>query len=331
MRAKTNIAQLLDGISTEKLQYNTEILKILSDKTILAWILKYSVEKFKNCSIEKIRECIEGKPRIQSRKVQPGKTPENITGMNTADLVLDEGEIYYDIYFYVYLPEGELTKMIINVEAQNKYDEKYDIVTRGIFYCARMISAQHGTEFVNSNYQDIKKVYSIWICPNVPKRVEYTITSYKIEKNDICGEIPDEAYYDLLEVVVICLGKDKNRSKGSRLHGLLSTLLSAKIDVSDKKEILKQEYDIETSVELEGGLRTMCNLADEIEEDGIAKGMKKGMEVGKVEGKAEGKAEGRLETLVSLVLKGSITKEEAVQMAEMNENEFDEILAKAQK
>ena len=75
----------------------------------------------------------------------------------------------------------------------------------------------------------------------------------------------------------------------------------------------------------------MCNLADEIEEDGIAKGMKKGMEVGKVEGKAEGKAEGRLETLVSLVLKGSITKEEAVQMAEMNENEFDEILAKAQK
>ena len=103
--------------------------------------------------------------------------------------------------------------------------------------------------------------------------------------------------------------------------------MSAKIDVSDKKEILKQEFDIETSVELEGGLRTMCNLADEIEEDGIAKGMKKGMEVGK----AEGKAEGRLETLVSLVLKGSITKEEAVQMAEMNEHEFDEILAKAQK
>ena len=106
MRAKTNIAQLLDGISPEKLQYNTEILRILSDKTILAWILKYSVEEFKDCSIEKIRECIEGKPQIQSRRVQPGKTPENITGMNTADLVLDEGEIYYDIYFYVYLQLG---------------------------------------------------------------------------------------------------------------------------------------------------------------------------------------------------------------------------------
>ncbi len=323
MRAKTNISQLIDRINPDKLQYNTEIIKILSDKTILAWILKYTIEEFMHCEIEVIRECIEGTPEIHTRKVLPGKTPESITGMNTADLVLDEGEIYYDIYFYVYLPEGELTKMIINVEAQNKYDEKYDIVTRGIYYGARMISAQHGTEFVNSNYQDIKKVYSIWICPNVPKRVEYTITGYKIVKNDICGEVPDEDYYDLLEVIIIRLGKDKNRTKGNRLHGLLSTLLSAKINVSDKKEILKQEFGIQTTVEVEGGLRTMCNLADEIEEDGIAKGMKKGMEVGK--------AEGRLETLVSLVLKGSITKEEAVQMAEMNENEFDEILAKAQK
>ena len=323
MRTKTNIAQLLDGISPEKLQYNTEILKILSDKTVLAWILKYSVEEFKNCSIKKIRECIEGKPQIRSCKVLPGKTPETISGMNTADLVLDEGESYFDIYFYAYPPDGEKTKIIINVEAQNKYDEKYDIVTRAIFYCARMISAQHGTEFVNSNYQDIKKVYSIWICPNVPKGVEYTITGYYIGKHDICGEVPDGAHYDLLEVVVICLGKDKNRTKGTKLHGLLSTLLSSKINVSDKKKILKQEFDIDSSIELEGGLRTMCNLADEIEEDGIAKGMKKGME--------DGKAEGRLETLVSLVLKGSITKEEAVQMAEMNENEFDEILAKAQK
>ena len=238
-----------------------------------------------------------------------------------------EGEIYYDIYFYVYLPDGELTKIIINVEAQNKYDEKYDIVTRAVFYCARMISAQHGTEFVNSNYQDIKKVYSIWICPNVPKRIEYTITGYSIAKKDICGEVPDEDYYDLLEVIIIRLGKDKNRTKGNRLHGLLSTLLSGKIDVSDKKEILEREFDIETSVEVEGGLRTMCNLADEIEEDGIAKGRAEG----RVEGKAEGKTEGMLETLVSLVLKGSITKEEAAQTAGMTEKEFDEVLSSTQR
>lgn len=59
----------------------------------------------------------------------------------------------------------------------------------------------------------------------------------------------------------------------------------------------------------------MCNLADEIEEDGVAKGI----------------AKGKVETLVSLVLDGIITKEEAAKRAEMTEKEFDEVLAKLQK
>ena len=42
-------------------------------------------------------------------------------------------------------------------------------------------------------------------------------------------------------------------------------------------------------------------------------------------------AEGKLETLVSLVLEGLITKEEATKRAGMNEKEFDEILSSARK
>ena len=30
-----------------------------------------------------------------------------------------------------------------------------------------MISSQKGREFVNSNYNDIKRVYSIWVCMNM--------------------------------------------------------------------------------------------------------------------------------------------------------------------
>ncbi len=28
-----------------------------------------------------------------------------------------------------------------------------------VYYCSRMISAQYGTEFVKSNYQNVRKVY----------------------------------------------------------------------------------------------------------------------------------------------------------------------------
>ena len=43
--------------------------------------------------------------------------------------------------------------MIINVEAQKSFYPGYEIVTRGIFYSARMISAQSGVDFSASDYK----------------------------------------------------------------------------------------------------------------------------------------------------------------------------------
>ena len=48
----------------------------------------------------------------------------------------------------------------------------------------------------------------------------------------------------------------------------------------EKETILYNDYGIETTVELEGGLREMCNLSDLIEERGIAKGIEQGIEQG---------------------------------------------------
>ena len=59
---------------------------------------------------------------------------------------------------------------------------------------------------------------------------------------------------------------------------MLSTLLSEKLLPEEKEKILSDEYDIETSKELEGGLRQMCNLSDLVEERGIEKGIEKGIE-----------------------------------------------------
>ena len=43
---------------------------------------------------------------------------------------------------------------------------------------------------------------------------------------------------------------------------------------------MKEEYDIVTTVELEGGLAKMCNLSEYIEEKAIAKGLEQGLEQG---------------------------------------------------
>ncbi len=57
---------------------------------------------------------------------------------------------------------------------------------------------------------------------------------------------------------------------------MLSTLLSQKLTPKEKEKRLSTDFDFETSTELEGGLREMCNLSDLVEERGIEKGRLEG-------------------------------------------------------
>jgi len=70
--------------------------------------------------------------------------------MSNEDKVPGEGEITYDIRFYAITKDDKHIKIIINVEAQKNYYPGYDLVTRAMFYCARMLSAQLDTEFTDS-------------------------------------------------------------------------------------------------------------------------------------------------------------------------------------
>lgn len=48
--------------------------------------------------------------------------------------------------------------------AQKDEPGEYEILNRAVFYVSRLISSQKERDFENSSYDDIKCVYSIWIC-----------------------------------------------------------------------------------------------------------------------------------------------------------------------
>ena len=76
-------------------------------------------------------------------------TGESIAGMVTEDVGINEGKITYDIRYRATAPSGDgFIELIINVEAQNRYNPGYPLVKRGIYYCSRMISKQYGSDFV---------------------------------------------------------------------------------------------------------------------------------------------------------------------------------------
>ena len=160
-----------------KAQYDACAKKLLGYKDILARILIEAVEEFWGMSPEEVKPLIEDDIQIGKVPVDPGLTNavvgvdeagKEIIGMNTVNEEVNAGYILFDIIFYVRLKEGR-SKIIINVEAQRKEPTEYDILNRTIFYVSREISSQKNREFVNSNYNEIKKVYSIWICMNMPE------------------------------------------------------------------------------------------------------------------------------------------------------------------
>lgn len=70
------------------------------------------------------------------------------------------------IRFTAYIKKAEI-KILINIEAQKSSDHSklgYHLENRIVFYLARMISAQKQTEFFHSDFDNLKKVRSIWIC-----------------------------------------------------------------------------------------------------------------------------------------------------------------------
>ena len=54
-----------------------------------------------------------------------------------------------------------------------------------------MLSEQLDREFSNSEYDKLKKVYSIFICMNAPMHIGNAMAEYRITKEDIIGNIPE--------------------------------------------------------------------------------------------------------------------------------------------
>lgn len=256
MTQNTTIADTLSA-KADKIRYDETCKRLLSEKIILAWIMKVCLEEYSDVDIEQIASrYIEGNPDI-------GKTPNLDTeGADNAPLIWQTGTedttivgqtIIYDIRFSAVIPKtcalGSF-KLLINIEAQNDYHPGYPLVKRAIYYSCRMISAQSGTEFNSSHYEKIQKVYSIWLCMNPPQKRQKTITKYFIGEENIYGQIKEyREKYDLLCVVMICLGEPQqtakpNATQEEKLIRLLEVLFSLRLSEMKKKIILSKEYNI---------------------------------------------------------------------------------------
>ena len=230
-----------------------------------------TVDEFKGMKPEDVVKYIEGEPSISVVPVEPGlanmekpdAAGQRIVGLNTENAEINEGLVRFDIIFYVRMKNG-LSQIIVNIEAQKDEPTEYKILNRAIFYVSRLISSQKERDFVNTNYDDIKQVFSIWICMNMD---DNSLSHIHLTKDEMLKPCTWKGNLDLLNIVLIGITNEiPEQDEKYEMHRLIGALLSSELKEQEKLDIIEHEYNIPISQEFREDVRIMCNLSTGIEE-----------------------------------------------------------------
>ena len=321
MKKQTNLSNTIDAMDPNKAKYDKNVKEFLSDVQVLARIVKYTVSEVENLSVEEIITCIDGKSvETGAVSVMPGLTNlGKIESLQTEDFIQNEGYVTFDIRFSL-IYNGEPFKIIINIEAQKSTNSSklgYHLENRIIYYLSRLISSQKEKEFFNSEYDNIKKVYSIWICMDTEEGRD-SISKISLGAETLYGTPCEFPELDKMCGIVIRIREDDNvvESKNVLIAMLEDMLENESGEV--KKRKLEEKYDMKMTTELERKIDDMCNLSTVVEEKGIQKGIQKGIE--------KGIEKGKLLQLFELVISGDLSAEVAAKKAEMTIEEFTKMM-----
>ena len=317
----TELRNTISAADTEA-QYDEKAKQLLSNKIILAHILVKTVDEFHGMNPKDVVPYIEGDPFISVVPVEPGltntateKNGQRIVGLNTENAEINEGLIRFDIIFYVRMKDG-VSQIIINLEAQKDEPTSYHILNRAVFYVSRLVSSQKERDFVKTNYNDIRRVFSVWVCMGMD---ENSLDYVHLTDDKLLGSYSWKGGLDLLNIVLIGISNElPEHDEKYELHRLLSTLLSMELAVDEKLSIMENEYNIPVDGRIREDVNAMCNLSQGILERGEA--------IGEARGEAIGKAKEGAKFIFNMYEKG-YTLEQIADVAEKSVEEVRDVIA----
>lgn len=296
-------------------KYDESCKEVFKNREVIAPILKYVVSEFKDCTQEEIIRCIDADSIRE--EIPVGDLPPEVKDQGTEMEAVFERSIRYDIHFKAKNPvlsdENILVMIHVDFEVQNNYrptDPEYPVVKRAVYYAAREISSQLGKLTEKTNYADIEKCYSIWVCnENVPQELQNTVTRYSLAKEDMIGTANEpKQEYDLMEVVIIRRAREASEED---IFQYLESVFRSDL------EKMREYVDIPSGSEIEKEVVRMTGMGQTIYENGIRQGLEQGREQGLEQGREQG--ETLLGTLIGKLFADGRTKD--AEMAALNEAE----------
>ena len=273
--------------------YDEGFKSIFAYKVMLAITLKSLIPEYADSSLEDIRD-----KYIQGDL----ETHEHSDKINTSGPGVEEGHVRYDVKFDALLPNAtdKHMKVIINIEGQkNTSSLPYRIVTRGIYYACNMVASEYGDYFKNSHYENLEKVYSIWISMSPNEKEKGSIIRYRMSEENSFNDFREKKEnYDKLEVVLFNLGPIDDNSNinynEEKIMKTLTEIFSGHSNNNDAITLMEKEYQTEFPESMKKEMVNVCNWNEVFEERGMIKGRQEGAEQNKIDNALRLIANGKL-------------------------------------
>ena len=100
------------------------------------------------------------------------------------------------------------------------------------------------------------------------------INRYDINEHHVLNSHKEKhTDYDLMSIVTIYLGEERTSHEDWLIRFLRLLFKNTRMTMAEKKKLLKDEFDLDTTTDIEEELSTMCNLSTGIYEQGIEQGI----------------------------------------------------------
>jgi len=225
---------------------------IMGDSYVLARMLSGIVDEVKGKDIEYIRSCL---PIEDGGRAVIKGNPEIPAG--------EGSHVTMDNFFQMRIPSKGKVNILLNIEGQKEYRPGYPIANRAMYYASSMIHDQKGFYFRNSHYEDIVKVYSIWLIMDPRKDVRNTIYRYRMEGSYDDGFACNQPIpgCDLMEIVVINIGGIDDRPE--TVMGMINSIFAKGMDDRQRAERLSEVYNIPDAEYIFDRMRGLSMTIDE--------------------------------------------------------------------
>ena len=171
--------------------------------------------------------------------------------------------------FYSFLNYLILLKkigIIINAEAQSIHNIKYDVLNRAHYYNARNISSQYKTLWEDNNYDELRKVVSIWFILDANKKDQGNLNRYVMKEEHIIGNTcENQNNIEKNEIIMVYLSKD---NCDNEFIQLMSDIKNRNVNFDELKIKLANKYDITIDEHITLEVDQMCNYGSYVFNEG---------------------------------------------------------------